>query len=164
MQYSVAYCIQYSNQTMTLTHFFVLVALFLTQCVLESVSFIPRFRFYQSMMRLGASKGKEVSDRSKNKTDPWSSIPDTYEGLVEAWILLQDGEIPWDFPELDNNKNDTKNGNETDPISGVQGVPPTDPNRPIPFTKKGGQENPQINIKLPLYTRISSHELRMAYV
>lgn len=144
---------------MSLTHFFVLLVLFLTQCVLESVSFIPRFRF---RTRLGLQRAASISDRSNNKTDPWSSIPDTYEGLVEAWILLQDGEIPWDFPELD--KNDTKNGNETDLTSGVQDLPPTDPNRPIPFIKKDGQEKPQINIKPPLYTRVSSHELRMAYV
>jgi hypothetical protein len=146
MQYPVAYCIQYSNQTMTLTHFFVLVALFLTQCVLESMSFIQRFRFHHST-------------RLEARNTFWNNIPEPYNE-----VLWENGEIAWDFPQLDTNKNDTKNGNETDSTLGVQGVPPTDPNRPIPFTKKGVQEKPQINIKLPLYTRISSHELRMAYV
>lgn len=129
---------------MTSARLFVIFALFLAQCLLESRSFIQRFRVYHST-RLGA------------RYPSWNNIHEPYDE-----VLWENGEVSWDFPEI--NKNDTKNGNETDPTSGVQNLPPTDPNRPIPFIKKGGQEKPQINIKLPLYTRVSSHELRMAYV
>ena len=129
---------------MSSSQFFLFLALFLAQCVLESISFIQRFRLHHST-RLGA------------RNPSWNNIPEPYDE-----VLWENGEILWDFPEM--KKNNTKNGNETDPTSGVKGLPPTDPNRPIPFIKKDGEEKPQINIKLPLYTRVSSHEIRMAYV
>jgi hypothetical protein len=135
------------------THRFVSFVLSLAYCVLESLSFVQRFQVHRSM-QLDVHGKKYIP-----KPSPWKTIPETYDE-----VLWENGELLWDFLETKKDKNGTEtNLTSNKRPSPINPDPSPNSNVHSLFTKKD-QEKPKINIKYPIYTRISSNEMRMAYM